>query len=366
MNEIIFIGPTYPFKGGIAQYSSRFFRELQKRTKARMITYTRLYPRWLFPGNSEPDPSKTPDSVSEASRELSFLNPMSFFKLGGKLAKTEQAIILTWWTVAWLPHTFLFASRIRDKSRLVLWCHNVIDHDCNPFKKWFIRKALGQAAQFVTHTKDDAARLKKWFPAAKVQICNLPLLSIGGSSVLPGPVAGEISRLLFFGFVRPYKGLEDLLRALPAVKEKKDVKLTVAGEFWGDTKKETEQILKQLELTESVELLDRYIPNEELGEIFNTHDLVVLPYREATGSAVANMAIEYERPLVTTDVGSLPDCVFEGKNGFLAAHGDIESLSSTILKAVDYAFDSAELHRIRESREKEWENLINTVIMFLQ
>jgi len=360
---VVFIGPTYPFKGGIAQYSSRFFRELKKRANARMVTYTGLYPRWLFPGTSESDPSQSPDAVPEATKALSFVNPMTFRTLGRELDKTEETVILTWWTVAWLPHSFLLASSIRDKSRLILWCHNVIDHDCGLIKKRLIRWALGQATQFVTHTETDARRLLQWFPAADVQTCDLPLLSMPRSAAPQARRTGNSSRLLFFGFVRPYKGLEDLLQALPAVKAKRDIKLTVAGEFWGDTKREIEQLVGRLGLSESVDLLNRYVPNEELHELFTNHDLVVLPYREATGSAVANMAIEYERPLVTTDVGSLPACITEGVNGFLAEHGNIESLANAVLKALDHSFDPADLRQARESRENGWNDLLDAALM---
>jgi len=363
--EAIFVGPTYPFKGGISQYATRFFAEFAKRRPARMVTYRGLYPKWLFPGNSEADPSEAREALPSVERRLSFLNPLTFLALGRSLSRAGKPVVLTWWTIAWLPHSWLLMSQIRDKSRLVLWCHNVIDHDCSPFKARLIRRVLAGATQFVAHTEPDAERLREWFPKASVLTSPLPLLPMPGSGPQVKAPPNPIPRLLFFGFVRPYKGLEDLLRALPDVLARRKVELTIAGEFWNDTERETESLIRTLGIGNAVSIENHYIPNEKLADVFRTHDLVVMPYRSATGSAVANMAIEYERPIIATDVGSLPSCVEEGVNGLLAPANDVEALSAAILKALDHPFDPAALRRHREDREHGWDDLIDAVEIIL-
>ncbi len=330
-----------------------------------MITYKDLYPKWLFPGKSEPDPSLYVEMPSQPDRCISFLNPFSFLRLGHVLNRTRRPTILTWWTVAWLPHSWLLMSQIKDKSRLVLWCHNVVDHDCGPIKAWLIRHTLSCATQFVVHTETDAERLRTWVPDACISVANLPLLPMPHQNQRPQHQTSDPPRLLFFGFVRPYKGLEDLLRAFPDVISSRKATLTIAGEFWGTMRRETESLISELKLNDIVTINDGYIPNEKLEDIFACHDLVVMPYRSATGSAVANMAIEFERPIVATSVGSLPDCINEGVNGYLCKPSNPADLSATIIKALDHVFSPDDLSQVRQKRKEDWYCLISTICNLL-
>lgn len=359
----VLIGPTYPYKGGIAQYASLLFGRLAATRPVVMHSYHSLYPSWLFPGRSEADSSQQPLTVPGVKRDLHFTNPLTFFLLGRQLRRTPCRIIVTWWTIAWAPHTWLLARAVRSSCQLVFWCHNVVDHDAGIVKRIVTRCVLRQANAFVVHNEGDRDIVLRWFPKARVALSALPLLEAWPERnppavAQPSQRDGRPARLLFFGFIRPYKGVADLLEALGIVCRSRPVELTVAGEFWGRTRADTDRLISRLGLTDCVTIVDRYVPNEEIPGLFERCDLVVLPYREATGSAVGNLGVEMERPLVVTRVGSLPACVEQGKNGFVTNPADPAALAAHILKALETPFDPRDLAAVRRNRRDDWSRLV--------
>jgi glycosyltransferase involved in cell wall biosynthesis len=171
----------------------------------------------------------------------------------------------------------------------------------------------------------------------------------------------ECNLILFFGFVRQYKGVVYLLQAMPKVLRRVDVHLLIVGEFWDNIAPYTELIL-ELGIHHAVTVVDRYIPNEELGLYFSAADVVVLPYVDATQSAVVPLAYAFERPVITTRVGGLPDVVFDGETGILVPPGDSEALAQAIVR-----FFLSEPNRewadaiVRYQYEFSWERLVETV-----
>jgi glycosyltransferase involved in cell wall biosynthesis len=171
----------------------------------------------------------------------------------------------------------------------------------------------------------------------------------------------ECNLILFFGFVRQYKGVVYLLQAMPKVLRRVDVHLLIVGEFWDNIAPYTELIL-ELGIHHAVTVVDRYIPNEELGLYFSAADVVVLPYVDATQSAVVPLAYAFERPVITTRVGGLPDVVFDGETGILVPPGDSEALAQAIVR-----FFLSEPNRewadaiVRYRYEFSWERLVETV-----
>jgi glycosyltransferase involved in cell wall biosynthesis len=171
----------------------------------------------------------------------------------------------------------------------------------------------------------------------------------------------ECNLILFFGFVRQYKGVVYLLQAMPKVLRRVDVHLLIVGEFWDNIAPYTELIL-ELGIHHAVTVVDRYIPNEELGLYFSAADVVVLPYVDATQSAVVPLAYAFERPVITTRVGGLPDVVFDGETGILVPPGDSEALAQAIVR-----FFLSEPNGewadaiVRYQYEFSWERLVETV-----
>jgi len=338
--RVVFIGPCYPFKGGVSKYAARLAQRLAQVVPLEMHTYARLYPRWLFPGRSEPEPVRAHNDVAFAVRDLSFLRPWTFYRLGCRLRREAgdgmEGVILTWWTAAWAVHSLLLCAGLRGRVPLVLWCHNVFDHGRRGLLtlpvKWLLKAADG----FVVHSGSERARLEALAGLRPVGMAPLPPLHAGefGDPAVAVRGGTAVFRLLFFGFVRPYKGVEDLLEALVAVCRQAPVELTIRGECWGGMHRTLVARVHELGLDGKVHVFDTYTPDDQLAGVFAGCDAVVLPYRSATGSGVVSLAHQFARPAIVTDVGSLPEAVVQGCNGWVCRAADPAGLAAVILQAV--------------------------------
>ncbi len=362
------LGPSYPFRGGIAHYTTLLCQALQPRHEVRFLTFRRQYPAWLYPGRSDRDVSATPLRVAEAEPVLDSLDPRTWLATGDRLADwVPDLTIVPWWTAYWaLPDSVVLARlRRRGYRRTLFLCHNVMGHERGILHRLAGRLVLRQGQAFIAHSESEAAALRALVPGTAVRCTPHPTygaLSRGTISRhdacyylgLNGPV------LLFFGFVRPYKGLSDLLAALPRVLARHPVTLLVVGEFWQPLA-EYERQARALGVEGAVRFVDRYISNEEVPLYFAAANLVVLPYRSVTGSGVAQLALGCMRPVVATRTGSLADTIDEGRTGFLTPPGDPPALAEAILHFLDLpaAEQAAFEERILASQERfSWDELV--------
>jgi len=361
--RVVFIGPCYPFKGGISKYAARLAWRLSQRVPLEMHTYVRLYPRWLFPGRSEPEPVRAHNDVPFAVRDLSFLRPWTFFRLGCRLRREAEGVdgvILTWWTAAWALHSLLFCAGLRGRLPLVLWCHNVFDHGRGGLLALPVKSLLKAADGFVVHSGSERMRLEAISGWRPVGMAPLPPLHAGEFEETPPAVdrvPAPVFQLLFFGFVRPYKGLEDLLEALVTVCETVPVELTIRGECWGNMRQMLAGRVRELGLEGKVHVHDTYTPDDHLAAVFAACDAVVLPYREATGSGVVSLAHQFARPAIVTAVGSLPEAVVPGCSGWVCRAGDPAALAATILEAVREPISPAAVRAARPDATAAWDAL---------
>ncbi len=337
------IGPTYPFRGGIAHYTTLLCRALRTQHDVLFISFRRQYPRWLFPGRNDRDLSQLPVRVEDVEYLLDSLNPFTWEAAYQKIAEFRPDImVFPWWTAFWTLHFWYLARRIKQRcdAEIVAICHNVSDHESSWMKTLASKIVLTQADRFITHSHDVTAQLHG--------------LLGNGISVITAfhPTYKDLSHqqytksqakqrlglsghvLLFFGFVRAYKGLDILLEAMPSILNKKNVHLLIVGEFWRDKTKYLDQISRH-KLKSSITIIDTYIPNEELGLYFEAADLVVQPYLRASGSGVCQLAFGFDRPVIATDVGSLPEVIQDGVNGRIVAPGDVAGLAKAILESLE-------------------------------
>jgi len=379
-NRVVFIGPCYPFKGGVSKYAARLAVRLAASIPLEMHTYVRLYPRWLFPGRSEPDPVLAHNDVAFAIRDLSFLRPWTFYRLGCRIrcaARSIDGVVLTWWTSVWGLHSWLLMRGLRKSVPLVLWCHNVFDHGRRGLLTLPVKRLLQGADGFVTHSGTERKRLEVIAGARPVGMAPLPPLHLGelATPCEPGVAGvaprersggeGEPFKLLFFGFVRPYKGVEDLLEAMRQISDKAHVHLTICGECWGKMYTMLQARLREDHLEDVVEIRDAYIPDDQLGAVFGACDAVVLPYREATGSGVVALAHFFSRPAIVTDVGSLSEAVVPGRNGWVCRAGDPDHLGQTILNAISQPISAASVVAAQPDAASAWRLLTDCVLQTL-
>jgi glycosyltransferase involved in cell wall biosynthesis len=339
--RIALIGPSFPFKGGISYYTTLLFRILKRRHEVVFFSFSRQYPKWFFPGKSDIDPSDIYIREAESRRVVDSLNPVTWLKVVWTVRRSNHdVLIIPWWVSFWAP-LFAFISvlvRIFTKTKILFLCHNVVPHDGRIIDKGLARLVLRNGDFFIVHSKQDEMLLKEILPNALVRRVFHPLYDVfhmhekeNNNVRKRFKIEPDDNLILFFGFVRPYKGLSNLIRALPEVLQQEEVKLLVAGEFWKD-KEFYLELIESLDLMSRVVIVDEYIPNEAVQGYFNSADLVVQPYVSATGSGVIQTAFAFNKPVIATRVGSLPEIIEDGKTGYIVPPEAPQELAKAIVR----------------------------------
>ena len=329
--KLALLGPlSPPFRGGIAQYTSSLRKALFPRCELKTISFKRLYPAWLYPGASDREPGMEHVYQSGVLYTLDALDPRTLRKAVHDIAADHcDLTVINWWTLFWAPGLAWMARRLRAHGVPVAFlCHNLFDHDSGVFKRMLAMRFLSQADAYLVHTSAQADSLKRMFPAKVVLLHPHPTYDNYPPPGLILPKRGRLE-LLFFGFIRPYKGLDVLTDALALLADC-DVYLTVIGEPWCKPE-ELEQRIRESGAP-NVELHLEYMEASVAADYFARADMVVLPYRRATGSGVAAMAAHYDKPVLATRVGGFPDVIENGRTGFLVDPDSPQQLAAVVQK----------------------------------
>jgi D-inositol-3-phosphate glycosyltransferase len=335
--RIALLGPLAPWRGGLAQYLALLGEALMANAEVRGVTFTRQYPGFLFPGETQLDPAATRPRFPVESL-LDSIAPWSWRKTAAHLERfAPGAVILKWWVPFFAP---AFASSVgplrRRGTRVVLVCDNLVPHEHRPmdgaFTSWMLRNSDGYLVMSES-VERDLERLKPGAPRRRVAHPFYAQFDRGRftreSARRRLGLDGEVA--LFFGYVRPYKGLDTLLEAWPRVRGRRPVTLVVAGEFYEDPAP-YRRLAAAAGGEPAVRLLERYIPDDEVEALFKAADVVVLPYRTATQSGVTHAAYALGCPVITTDVGGLGETVKEGVTGLVTRREDPEALAAALLR----------------------------------
>jgi glycosyltransferase involved in cell wall biosynthesis len=259
---------------------------------------------------------------------LDSINPYTWIRAVTAIRNLEPDIVLfEWWTPFLAPVIGTVARLLRRGGfKCVFECHNVFPHESMPLALPLIHYALGTADAFVAFSKHNQALLREFFPDKRAFHTPLP-----APFTFPTRSARTGTMILFFGIVRPYKGLDVLLQAMPIVLREVKCTLIIAGEFYEALDKYT-GLIRKLGLEPVVEVNDRYIPNEEIAGFLDRADVLVLPYRSATQSGVLRMALASALPVVASDVGAFADEVQNDVNGLLVRPADPASLACALVR----------------------------------
>ncbi|MCG6967115.1 MAG: glycosyltransferase [Chromatiaceae bacterium] len=303
-------------------------RALPELAERLTISFSRQYPALIFPGESDRDPSHEGHWEIGVEYLIDSLNPLSWRKAVNRvLAYDADIVVLPWWSVYWVVCFRYLARALRRRGlTVVFFCHNVIEHESAGWKTALTRSVLRHGCRFVVHTKEDAAQLRRLIPGASVSVHAHPIYDQFPEPKHELPKRGSLE-LLFYGFVRPYKGLDVLVEAMARTSE--GTQLTIAGEFWADEERIRSRI-RDLGLSDRIELRSRYQTDQETAELFARSDVVILPYRSATGSGVVPVAYHYDKPVIATRVGGLPEVVDDGKTGILIPADSVDALAEAI------------------------------------
>jgi len=310
--KIAVIGPVFPYRGGIAHFTSALAETLQSQGhEADIISYKWQYPKFLYPGKTDKDPSQN-RTKPNASYILSSLNPCDWHKTYRYIWKTKpDLVIFQWWVSIWSPaYAWLFKKLKRAGIPFKVLVHNTHPHEARAIDKFLARYALKHARDFITMTDREAKKLKTLLKTdINIQTVPHPIYkafpSKGYSKTEARQhlgLAPNLPVLLFFGFVRAYKGLDLLLEAVAQLQaQDTPVQLLVGGEFWDDIGQYEAQITR-LSIQDKVKIVAEYIPDEEASTFFEASDCLVAPYRDATQSGSVKLALGYGIPVVVSEV----------------------------------------------------------------
>jgi glycosyltransferase involved in cell wall biosynthesis len=338
--RICVVGPTFPYRGGISHYTTLLVQQLRQSHQVSLYSYRRQYPRFLFPGNTAPDPSQ---QCLQADCEyiLDPLYPWTWRRTFNRIRRAKpDLLILQWWTPFWTPSLFALTYWVRRRTQvpILFLCHHIIAPDGGPLDWLLARSVFLRADGFIVLSEEDFALLRRAVPAAYIRGTTLPSLDIFNTEPLDPREArarlglgGEEPVLLFFGFVRRYKGLRYLLQALPEVRRQIPAHLLVVGEFWED-EQVYQELIERLGLPGAVTILNRYVPNEDIGLYFSAADVLVLPYLEASQSGVVQMSFGFDRPVIATRVGGLAETIEHNGTGLIVPPGDAPALAEAIVR----------------------------------
>ena len=368
--RIALVGLTHPFRGGISHYTTLLCRALAKQHDVRFFALSRQYPGFLFPGKTQIDESETVFQVPHEAT-IDSINPFTWIRTAFRIARYKPDLVLySWWNPFFAPAfgTIARLARWFGGARSCFICHNAIPHERSALDRLLLWYAFSGADAFIAHSQQDADDLRSFRPNATVHQNPHPTYVIFAPENSPSTEEAKRERglegkrvLLFFGFVREYKGLNYLLDAMEQLGPDEDYHLVIVGEFYDDPEN-YRAALQRLNARGQLTLVDRYVPNEEVPAYFLASDLVMVPYISATQSGVIQIAYGFLKPVVATRVGGIPEVVTDGTTGYLVPPGDAEALASAVR---DY-FASGKQESFRQGIAAEndrysWGRMIETI-----
>ncbi|MCX6318319.1 MAG: glycosyltransferase [Bacteroidetes bacterium] len=353
MAKIVIIGPAHPLRGGLATFNQRLAKEFNDQGHdCSIYSFSLQYPSFIFPGTTQYTNEPAPENLT-VHTVINSINPFNWIKIGNRLKKDKpDLVIVRFWLPLMGPALGTILRRIKKNkhTRIICIADNVIPHEKRPGDKPFTRYFLKSCDAFITMSEKVMADLRLFEKEKPASLVMHPLYDNFGAILskeearthLQIPMQDKI--ILFFGFIRNYKGLDLLLEAMPSLK---GIRLLVAGEFYEDEKTYQEQI-DRLQIRDQLILRTDFIPDSEVKYYLCAVDAVIQPYRNATQSGVTPLAFHFEKPMVVTNVGGLPAMVTHNEIGIVT-----EPEPAAIAKGIEAFYAAGEAHFIPFIREKK-------------
>jgi len=370
--KILIIGPAHPLRGGLASYNERLAKQFQQEGhEASIYTFSLQYPSFLFPGTTQFSTEPAPKDLS-IHIVINSVNPINWLKIGNRLKKERPDLIVVRY---WLPFmgpclgTILRRVKTNKHTKVVCIADNIIPHEKRIGDKPFTRYFVKPIDAFITMSEKVMEDLKLFAPDKPAKFVAHPLYDNFGEKISKEEARSKLGigssekLLLFFGFIRKYKGLDILLYAMKALQNNQpqttNYKLLIAGEFYEDRKPYEEQIEK-LGIKDNLILHTDFIPDSEVKYYLCAADVVIQPYRNATQSGVTPLAYHFEKPMIVTNVGGLPSLVPDDKVGLIAE----PNATSIAEKIIEY-FNKGEAHflphLLEEKKKYTWAKMTETI-----
>ena len=370
--KIVIIGTAYPYRGGLAAFNERLALQFQNEGhEVVMYTFTLQYPRFLFPGKTQFTSDPAPRGLT-IRRCINSCNPFNWLKVGRELRRQQpDLVVFAYWMSFMAPCFGTIARQVRlgKKTRCIALVHNMIPHEPNVLDKlfpgYFVKAmdgftALSQSVVKDIEKFDHKGKPKSWAPH--------PIYDHYGALVDKAEARRQLGLdadgkyVLFFGFIRDYKGLDLHIDAFgdPRLQDC-GARLIVAGEFYGDPAPYLKRI-HSLDISDIVVLHNDYIPDSKVNLYFRACDIVAQPYKSATQSGVTQVAFHFEKPMLVTRVGGLPEKVPDGKIGYVV-DVDAQSIADALLKFYKENREEEFTAAVREEKQKySWDRMTAAIV----
>jgi glycosyltransferase involved in cell wall biosynthesis len=366
--NIIIVGTAYPLRGGIAHYNALLYRELKKAHEVSIITFKRQYPRIVFPGKTQ---EETEGELLQVPGEplIDSINPLNWVSVGRAIRdRAPDLLVFKYWLPFFGPcfGTIARIARRGTKTKVLFICDNIVPHEKRPGDTVFTRYAFASVDYFIVQSHAVEQELLDFWPGARYKEVPHPVYSMFGDATAKGRARALLGIraqrvVLFFGYVRRYKGLHVLLDAFARLERSLDAQLLVVGEFYDDEEQYRKQVA-ELKLENSVIIRSDYVPNDQVGIYFSAADVIVLPYLSATQSGIAQIAYNFDKPVIASAIGGLHEVVIDGVTGFLVPANDPVALAQSITRFYTESRESAfALNVQQEKRKYSWENLSRAI-----
>lgn len=337
MKRIVVIGPVYPYKGGISHYTSLLSKSLSKSFEVITVSYSMQYPKLLF-RKPQKDYDNKSFEVPETKFWINTANPFNIIASARKIKSLKpDLIVCQWWHPYFAPCYQILFNALKGIKRIFI-CHNVLPHERFPFDSFLVKGTLKKADGCIVHSSLDEADLRALLPDKKINKHVHPTYNVFKMKNISREDARKELAIeqnekvmLFFGFVRKYKGLKHLLNAMPdVIQTYPDVKLYVVGDF-GPDKSEYIDMISEKKLENNIVIKDGYVPDEEVEKYFAMADICVCPYESATQSGIVQIAFGFDMPVLVTNVGGLPEVVTNNKTGYVVEAERSDEIASALL-----------------------------------
>jgi glycosyltransferase involved in cell wall biosynthesis len=367
--NIILLGTAYPLRGGIAHYNALLYAHLSKQGHhVDVVTFKRQYPSFLFPGKTQEETGEA--GVSLKSEVLvDSVNPLNWIRVGLALRKRKADLIIFKY---WLPFfgpcfgTICRVAKRGTKTKVLAICDNVIPHEHRPGDRIFTEYAFRGVDSYIVQSDSVEKDLISVVDDPKYKKVPHPVYEIFGKKIPKSEARQHLKIndekvLLFFGYVRKYKGLHLLIDAMKEVLKTHRIRLLVVGEFYDDLESYLWH-MTDAQVRESITVVSDYVPNEKVGEYFSAADAVVLPYLSATQSGIAQIAYNFDTPVIATDVGGLAEVVIDGVSGLIVPPENPAALADAIRRFYDEQLEPALAAGAAEEKKKyTWQAMVEAI-----
>ena len=369
--KVIILGTAWPYRGGLAAFNERLAREYQSLGhEVEIVTFTLQYPSFLFPGKTQYSDEPAPENL-KITRRLNAINPFNWLRVGRYIKRQQPDLLITKFWLPFMAPALGTVNRVakRKGMKRISILDNLIPHEKRPGDKSFAKYFVGSVDGMVAMSRSVLSDVDLFDPRGRKgrTFCPHPLYDHYGTQLRREEALQmlgldtENRYILFFGFIREYKGLDLLLDAMADERIKNlGAKLIVAGEFYGDPRPYMEQ-LEQLGIGDRVVMKTDFIPDHEVNRYFCAADIVAQPYKTATQSGVTQIAFHFEKPMLVTNVGGLSEIVPNGKVGFVV-EPNARQIADALVRFYEEDWREQLTNGVREEKKKYlWDNMTESI-----